>query len=412
MFHRSSEGSAEVERAIIHVDMDAFYAAVEERDRPELRGQPVIVGADPRGRGVVSTASYAARKYGIHSAMPISEAYRRCPHGVYLPVDGAKYSRVSTEIMELLEEFSPLVEPLSLDEAFLDVTGTEHLLGPPLDVARRIKTRIREATQLTASVGVASNKFLAKIASDFKKPDGLVFVEPGREAEFLAPLPIRQMWGVGKLSEMDLRRMGIETIGQLARTPRELLARQLGTVGEDLWVLAHGFDDRPVTPWRAPKSIGAEETFPRDHLDMDLLGRTLLGQAERVARECREAQVRCRTVTLKLRFSDFKTVSRSQTLQVPTDQTREIYREVQQLLRHASTGQPVRLIGVSVSNLVSDIAPLQLNLFKLRDKDERVSRAVDLVQAKFGRGAIVRATLLGSESDGNPRRPIGGDFGR
>jgi len=411
MFHRSSEGSAKVERAIIHVDMDAFYASVEERDRPELRGRPVIVGADPGGRGVVSTASYEARKYGIHSAMPISEAYRRCPHGVYLPVDGAKYSRVSAEIMELLKEFSPLVEPLSLDEAFLDVTGTERLFGPPLEVARRIKTRIREATQLTASVGIASNKFLAKIASDLKKPDGLVFVEPGREAEFLAPLPIRRMWGVGKVSEIDLRKMGIETIGQLARTPRELLTRGFGAVGEDLWALAHGFDDHPVTPWRAPKSIGAEETFPRDHLDVDLLDRTLLDQAERVARECREARVRCRTVTLKLRFSDFKTVSRSQTLEVPTDQAREIHREARQLLRHASTGQPVRLIGVSVSNLVSDIAPLQLNLFKPRDKDERVSRAVDLVQAKFGREAIVRATLLGSESEGGPRRSRGDDGG-
>ena len=392
--------------------MDAFYASVEQRDRPELRGQPVIVGAHPRGRGVVSTASYEARKYGVYSAMPISEAYRRCPQGVYLPVDGAKYSRVSAEIMELLGEFSPRVEPLSLDEAFLDVTGTDRLLGPPLDVAWRIKTRIRDATRLTASVGLAPNKFLAKMASDLKKPDGFVFVEPGREAEFLAPLPIRRMWGVGKVAETDLKRMGIETIGQLARTPRELLAKRFGAVGEELWALAHGVDERPVTPWRSPKSIGAEETFARDHLDMDLLDQTLLGQAERVGRECREAGVRCRTVTLKLRFSDFRTLSRSQTLQVPTDQARQIFQEARWLLRQVWTGQAVRLIGVSVSNLVSDVAPLQLRLFDSTEKEERVSRAMDLVQAKFGREAIVRATLLSDGAAGDPMRRPSVESGR
>ncbi len=382
-------------RAIVHVDMDAFYASVEQRDQPELRGRPVIVGADPRGRGVVSAASYEARRFGVYSAMPISEAYRRCPQGVYLPVDGAKYSQVSSEIMRLLCEFSPLVEPLSLDEAFLDVTGTDRLLGPPLEVARKIKARIREATQLTASVGLAPNKFLAKIASDLKKPDGVVFVEPGREMEFLAPLPIRRMWGVGQVSEADLKKMGIETIGQLARTPREILVKRFGSMGEELWALAHGLDDRPVTPWRTPKSIGAEETFPRDHLDMALLTQTLLGQAERVARECREARVRGRTITLKLRFSDFTTVTRSQTLQVPTDQGGEIFQEARRLLQGASTGREVRLIGISVSNLIPDTAPLQLHLFHSRERRERVSRAMDLVQAKFGPEALAPATLLG-----------------
>lgn len=335
--------------------------------------------------------------------MPISEAYRRCPQGVYLPVDGAKYGQVSSEIMRLLCEFSPLVEPLSLDEAFLDVTRTDRLLGPPLEVARKIKARIREATHLTASVGLALNKFLAKIASDLEKPDGLVFVEPGREIEFLAPLPIRRMWGVGKVSEADLKKMGIETIGQLARTPREMLVKRFGSLGEELWALAHGLDDRPVTPWRAPKSIGAEETFPRDHLDMALLTQTLLGQAERVARECREARVRGRTITLKLRFSDFTTVTRSQTLQVPTDQGGELFQEARRLLQSASTGREVRLIGISVSNLIPDTAPLQLHLFHSREKRERVSRAMDLVQAKFGLEALAPATLLGEGS--KRRRP-------
>lgn len=390
-------------RAIIHVDMDAFYASVEQRDRPDLKGRPVIVGADPRGRGVVSTASYEARKYGVFSSMPISEAHRRCPHGVYLPVDGAKYAKVSEEIMELLQEFSPLVEPLSLDEAFLDVTGTENLLGPPLSVARKMKARIWEVTHLTASVGLASNKFLAKIASDLQKPDGLVSVEPGRETEFLAPLPIGRMWGVGKVSEADFKKMGIETIGQLAKTPPELLVTRFSSAGKELWALAHGLDDRPVTPWRPPKSIGAEETFARDHLDTDLLERTLLAHAERVARECREAGVRCRTVTLKLRFSDFRTLSRSRTLEVPTDQAGEIFQEARRLLRPASTGEEVRLIGVSVSNLVPSSAPLQLHLFRSREKEEGASRAMDLVLARFGPGTITRATFVADSRE--ERRP-------
>ena len=381
-------------RAIIHVDMDAFYAAIEQRDRPDLRGKPVIVGADPRGRGVVSTASYEARRYGIHSAMPISEAYRRCPYGVYLPVDGAKYARVSAGIMGILEEFSPVVEPLSLDEAFVDMTGTERLLWPPIEVVGRIKQRILAETDLTASAGLAPNKFLAKIASDLEKPDGLVVVEPGREAEFLAPLPIRAMWGVGTVSEADFKGMGIETVGQLARTPKDLLTKRFGALGSHLWVLAHGIDNREVIPWREAKSIGAEETFSVDHRDLTLLEATLLAQAERVARECREARVRGWTVTMKLRFSDFRTLTRSQTLRCSTDQAGEIYEEARRLLGETHVGREIRLIGISVSNLVPATDPLQLDLFAPRDRKERVAQAMDRLREKFGPEAIARATLI------------------
>lgn len=394
-------------RAIIHVDMDAFYASVEQRDRPGLKGKPVIVGADPRGRGVVATASYEARRYGVHSAMPISEAARRCPHAVFLPVDGAKYSRVSSQIMAILEGFSPLVEPLSLDEAFLDVTGTERLFGPAVAVARAIKERVRAETQLTVSAGVAPNKFLAKIASDLGKPDGLVEVKPGEEADFLAPLAIRKMWGVGKVGEAELKRMGIQTIGQLARTPTELLVKRFGTAGEELWRLAHGVDDRPVLPWAPPKSIGAEETFARDTADTSLIERTLLGQSERVGRECREAGVRGWTVTLKLRFSDFRTITRSLTLSDPTDQARPIFQGARRLLQKERIGGlGIRLVGISMSNLEPSPGPLQLDLFTPREKGDRVSRAKDLVQAKFGYGAIGPASLLGHPARRRgPKRP-------
>jgi len=255
-------------RAIAHVDMDAFYASVEQRDNPELRGLPVIVGADPRGRGVVSACSYEARVYGVHSAMPISRAYRLCPHGIYLPVDMDKYARVSAEIMAILGEFSPRVEPVSVDEAFVDLTGTSTLWGPAPDAVLAIKTRIKRETGLTASAGLAANKFIAKVASDLRKPDGLVVVEPGREAEFLAPLPIERLWGVGKATARELQTLGVATIGQLQRiAPRALVAR-LGPHGPDLLELAFGRDDRSVEPFSPPKSMGAETTFERDSRDV------------------------------------------------------------------------------------------------------------------------------------------------
>ena len=337
-------------RAITHVDMDAFYAAVEQRDRPELRGQPVIVGAEPGGRGVVSAASYEARVYGVRSAMPISQASRLCPHGHFLRVDMAKYQRVSAEIMAVLDAFSPLVEPISVDEAFVDLTGTESLFGPPVEAVRKIKARIREATQLTASAGLAPNKFLAKIASDLKKPDGLVVVPAGGEAAFLAPQPIGRLWGVGKVMAEALSGLGITTIGQLQRMPRAVLVRRFGDHGADLHDLAFGRDERPVEPDTAAKSMGAEETFESDCRDPARLATVLREQAERVARELRESSVAAARITLKLRFSDFHTITRAVTGD-PTQDGLELYRRARSLLDREPLDQPVRLIGISASTL-------------------------------------------------------------
>lgn len=381
-------------RAILHVDMDAFYASVEQRDRPELRGKPVIVGADPRGRGVVSAASYEARRYGVHSAMPIGRAYRRCPHGAFLPVDMAKYARVSAEIMAILGEFTPLVEPLSLDEAFLDVTGSQELFGPALEIARRIKARVHAEVGLTASAGVAPNKFLAKIASDLRKPDGLVEVRPDEEASFLRDLPISRLWGVGPKAEAALAALGVRTIGQLAGLPRATLVGRFGRTGEHLLELAHGRDDRPVVPWDDPKSIGAEETFDRDTTDLGRLRATLLAQADRVAAELRAQGLRGRTVTLKVRFADFRTLTRGDTTTAPTADGGEIFRRAWQALARLERPLPVRLVGLSVSGLSGDGDPRQLPLFAGDDRPERVGRIADELRARFGPDAVRRASLL------------------
>jgi DNA polymerase-4 len=380
-------------RAITHVDMDAFYASVEQRDRPELRGRPVIVGADPRGRGVVSAASYEARVFGVRSAMPIGKAARLCPHGVFVPVDMAKYARVSDEIMAILGDFSPLVEPVSVDEAFIDLTGTESLFGPPADAVRQIKRRLREETGLTASAGLAANKFIAKIASDLKKPDGMVVVAPGREAAFLAPLPIERLWGVGKATARSLAALGIATIGQLQRLPRTTLVSRLGGHGADLHELAFGRDERLVEPWTAPKSMGAETTFERDTDDRTRLETTLRGQAERVARELRAGGVAASRVTLKLRFADFRTLTRSHTAD-PTQDGLELYRRVLVLFARERLVQRVRLIGLSASTL-GPAASGQLGLLDPSAvRRERLARAVDGITGRFGTGAIRPAALV------------------
>ena len=383
-------------RAIAHVDMDAFYASVEQRDQPELRGLPVIVGADPRGRGVVSACSYEARVFGVHSAMPISRAYRLCPHGVYLPVDMDKYARVSSEIMAILADFSPLVEPVSVDEAFVDLTGTQTLWGPPPEAVRRIKARIRTETGLTASAGLAANKFIAKVASELEKPDGMVVVPPGREPEFLAPLPIERLWGVGKATAKELQALGIATIGQLQRvTPRALAAR-LGPHGPDLLALAFGRDVRPVEPFSPPKSMGAETTFGRDCRDVARIEETLRAQSERVARELRaEGLAACR-VTLKLRWADFRTLTRSHTGD-PTQDGLEIYRRAATLLARERLIQPVRLIGVSASTFRPQASGQLPLLDPAAVRRERVARAVDRITGRFGRSAIVPARLLGRD---------------
>ena len=374
--------------------MDAFYASVEQRDRPDLRGRPVVVGAAPGGRGVVSAASYEARRFGVRSAMPISRAVRLCPQAVFLPVDMDKYQRVSGEIMAILAAFSPLVEPVSVDEAFIDLTGTTGLLGPSNEAIRRIKTRIRTETGLTASAGLAANKFVAKVASDLEKPDGFVIVPPGTEAAFLAPLGVERVWGVGRVLEATLTGMGIVTIGQLQRVPVEALVRRFGAEhGRHLHDLAFGRDDRRVEPSTAAKSIGAETTFGVDCRDPARLRRTLRGQAERVARELRDGGLAAVRVTLKLRYADFRTLTRSHTSD-PTQDGLELYRRVAILLSRERLGQPVRLIGVSASALTAEQIG-QLGLLEDNAvRRERLARAVDRITSRYGLEAIRPAVLV------------------
>jgi DNA polymerase IV len=389
-------------RAIVHVDMDAFYASIEQRDRPELRGRPVVVGADPRGRGVVSAASYEARPFGIRSAMPIGRAARLCPHAAFLPVDMDKYQRVSRQVMQILAGFSPLVEPVSVDEAFVDLTGTVSLFGEPVDAARLIKQRIHEETGLTASAGVAPNKFLAKVASDLEKPDGLVVVAAGGEREFLAPLPIERLWGVGKVMTKELATMGIHTIAQLHAVPATVLAQRFGSHGEALHDLAFGRDHRAVTPWTAPKSMGAEHTFDIDTTDMDRLRAVLREHAERVARELRESELAASCVALKLRFADFRTLTRRHTGD-PTQDGLEIYRRAERLFSRETLAQPIRLIGVSTSAFT----PAGHGQLTLLDpaalRRERLSRALDAITERHGDGAVVPAELLRRRIERRPR---------
>ena len=380
-------------RSIIHVDMDAFYASVEQRDHPELQGRPVIVGAHPKGRGVVATASYEARRFGVHSAMPIGRAARLCPWATFLPVDMDKYAGVSGQIMSILSGYSPLLEPVSVDEAFLDVTGADRLLGPPLEVAKAIKARLRREEELTASAGVAPNKFLAKLASDLEKPDGLVEVGPGEEAAFLRDLPIERLWGVGRITAAAIRGMGIETIGQLARVPATVLERRFGKIGAHLHDLARGRDDRPVEPFAPPRSVGAEETFSSDHRDFERLALTLRAQAERVAGELRALGYLGKTVALKLRFSDFRTVTRRLTGE-PTQEGLEIYRRARRVLEQMPLADPVRLIGLSVSGLASS-GSAQLLLFPdPAVRRARLAQAVDALGRRFGDCTVIAASLL------------------
>jgi DNA polymerase IV len=381
---------------IAHVDMDAFYASVEQRDRPDLRGLPVIVGASPGGRGVVSAASYEARRFGVRSAMPISRAVRLCPQGVYLPVDMDKYQRVSAEIMAILREFSPLVEPVSVDEAFVDLAGTETLFGPAAEAVRTIKTRIRAETGLTASAGLAANKFVAKVASDLRKPDGLVIVPAGTEASFLAPLPVERLWGVGRVLAEALASMGISTIGQLQGMPPSTLERRFGEHGRHLHDLAFGRDERTVEPSTAAKSIGAETTFGVDCSDPERIRRTLRRHAERVARELREERLSAARVTLKLRFADFRTLTRSHTGD-PTRDGLELYRRALAMLDREAVTEPVRLIGLSAAGLgPGDQGQLPL-LDPVAVRRDRLGPVVDRLTARFGEGAVKPASLLGGD---------------
>jgi DNA polymerase-4 len=382
---------------ILHVDMDAFYASVEQRDRPELRGRPVIVGGSADSRGVVSAASYEARKFGVHSAMPTVTARRLCPQGVFLPVRMDHYAHISRQLREIFLAFTPLVEPLSLDEAFLDVRGCESLFGPAPETARQVKARVRRETDLVASVGVAPNKFLAKLASDLGKPDGLLVVEADKVREFLGPLPVSRIWGVGAKGERRLHALGIRTIGDLAALPERLLTDHLGEVGRHVWQLAQGQDDRVVVPDREAKSISTETTFARDQGDREVLRSWLLELVEQLGARLRQAGLRARTVELKVRSSDFKTLSRSVTLPEPTDRTAEIWQVAVELFeRRVPRGVlPLRLLGVGGTGLVRD-ASVQGMLFEdgWHVRQGALDQTLDEIRARFGAGAIRRGGVL------------------
>ncbi len=378
---------------IIHVDLDAFFAAVEQRDHPELRGKPVIVGGDPHSRGVVSTCSYEARKFGVHSAMPLRTALQLCPQGIFVPVDGRKYQRVSRDVMAVLKRFTPTVEQVSIDEAFLDVAGSEALFGDAREIGRRIKVEVVEVTGLTVSVGVATTKLVAKVASDLRKPDGLVIVEPGEEAAFLAPLEIRRLWGIGPKTAERLHGLGIRTVGELAALPISALTRELGDHGGTLHDRALGVDADPVTGGGDPaKSVSHETTFAVDVSDPAEIDRTLLALTEGVTARLRSAGIRAGTVAVKVRDSQFRTVTRQRTLSEPSDLTEQIWRVAVELARPEIRGKKIRLLGVSATQLG---APEQISMFEVADqKQRRVVEATDAVRRKFGDRAVTRASLL------------------
>ncbi len=387
--------------------MDAFFAAVEQRDRPELRGLPVIIGADPqggRGRGVVCTASYEARRFGVGSAMPISTAFRLCPTGVFIAPSMEKYASVSGEIMEVLRGATDLVEPLSIDEAFLDVTASGRALGSGEEIARWLKARLVKRVGLTASVGVASCKLVAKIASDMRKPDGLVVVPPGTEAAFLAPLPVRRLWGVGPKMEELLLRAGIASIGALAAADPARLGRRLGTHGHDLQTLARGVDPRPVLPDHpGAKSVGQEHTFGVDTADPDRLRATLLALADSVAARLRAQGLKGRTVTLKYRDLTFRTLTRAQTLPRPSDSGKTLFDVAHGLLLTVHDKRKVRLLGVYASGFEEPVE--QLGLFEVEPDRSPADRARDAIVARFGEEAITRASLLGRRERRTPNDP-------
>jgi DNA polymerase-4 len=392
---------------ILHVDLDAFFAAVEQRDHPELRGKPVIVGGGgPDRRGVVSTASYEARRYGVRSAMPLRTAGRLCPQGIFLPVDGRKYQRVSREVMAILRRFTPLVEPISIDEAFLDVTASEALFGDGETIAVAIKAAVRAEVGLTISAGVASTKLVAKIASDLRKPDGLVVVAPGTEAAFLAPLPISRLWGVGAKTAAALSEHGIATIGDLAALDPAALGRRLGSHATTLIDRAHGIDaDRVVGEREAAKSVGHEHTFDEDTSNAERIERTLLAMADGVAGRLRASGMLASTVSVKVRDSSFRTLTRQRTLARPTDLTEPIFETALALARPEIRGKRIRLVGVTASGLQQ---AAQMGLFEsASERRHRLAEASDSIRRRFGQSAMTRARLLGT---GVPA-PFERDFG-
>jgi DNA polymerase IV len=381
---------------ILHVDMDAFFASVEQLDNPALQGQCLVVGGTHRG--VVAAASYEARKHGIRSAMPIFQARQKCPHLIIVPPRRQRYVDLSQQIMDILKGFSPLVEPISIDEAFMDIGGCERLHGTARDTGASIKNRIKERTGLSCSVGIAPNKFLAKIASDLNKPDGLTLIPVEQVMTFIQTLPIHKVPGVGTRTQQRLTEMGVQRLGEVQRFSEAQLVRHLGAFGQRLLALAFGRDDAPVYPESETKSMSSEITLAQDTRDRALLATHLLAQSEAVARDLRRHKVRARTVTLKLRTADFQRHTRSQTLTCPIDSADIIYQTAVGLLSAFEMQRPVRLIGVGAGNLQSQAVPIQQELFAdARNQHlrqwEKVDRAMDAIDARYGRRCVVRGTL-------------------
>lgn len=381
------------DRYIIHCDMDAFYASVEQLKNPELKGKPVVVGGSPQSRGVVSTCSYEARKYGIRSAMPLAEAFRRCPRAVFLPPDFTAYRNFSGRMHKIFYDYTPLIEPISLDEAFLDVSGSINLFGPAPDIARKIKGRIKNELGLTVSVGIAHNKFLAKLASDLSKPDGFLVVSPDKVQELLDPLDVGRLWGVGQKNAERLRSLNIKTIKDVRMLNEAHLSDLFGSFGGQLYLLARGIDNRTVETGRQVKSVGRENTFAVDIVKLDDLEKTVLELSTDVGRSLRKEGLKGRTVTLKIKYNDFRSITRSKTLELPTNLDEVIYREARLLLEDVLI-KPVRLAGVSVTNLTDKEEP-QLSLFGNHDDDKsKLARIIDLVKDKYGEKSITKARLL------------------
>jgi len=392
---------------ILHIDLDAFFASVEQASNPRLRGRPVIVGGDPDGRGVVSAASYEARKYGVHSAMPMAQAKRLCPDGLFLRGDFRKYSAASREIRRILRNYSPRVEVVSIDEAYLDLGGLRLLFGAPVDIADRIRKEIEEKLHLSASMGLSTNKLVSKVASDCAKPGGLVRVIAGYEDRFLAPLPIARLPGVGKKMEGRLNDLGIFTIGDLAGLDRRLIEKALGTGGLHLYDHAHGEGSVTFREESTPSSISREITFDTDTADRDHLEGTLITLTERACKALREAGMSTRTVTLKLRYSDFKTVTGSTTLDLSTSTDHEIIPTVLDALTRLWTRRArIRLIGVSLSNFSR--IPRQMELFPRPDENRHrnLCGAIDDIRKRFGFGAITRGKALMTGGGEGTVRPV------
>ncbi len=390
-------------RTILHADLDAFYASVEVLDDPSLRGKPVIVGGDPNARGVVSAASYEARAFGVHSAMPLRTAHRLCPTGVFLPGRFDRYRELSRQVMRIFASYTPLVEPISLDEAFMDVTASRAVFGDGETIARSLKNRVLDEAGLVVSVGVATNKLCAKVASDLRKPDALVVVPPGGEAAFLAPLPVTRLWGVGAKTRQTLADYGVATIGQLAALPEGTLRRRFGIHGAELRLRALGVDPSRVSSGQAPKSIGHELTFNHDVTDPARLEATLLDLAESVASRLRNHHMAAGAVQLKLRYEGFDTITRQAPLGHQVRDSEPLYQLAVTLLRKAlSPERAVRLIGLTAIHL-SEVQ--QLTLFDAPDRTDRIAQSIDAVRERFGEKAITRARLIGHRDH---RRP---DFG-